>query len=250
MKHSTASLGLLAPARLPGPGRLVIPSSGQAPRPRPQPQPRQSFDAPTVPLPVGVRDDKPVLVLKVIDESASEQSLDPRGHRHVAGRRTLALLRDELRQDGDRMAVVHFTDQPTPWLGPTDPHSKAGYVALRRSLAPSGSGGGTDIVAALKWGARLVPGDWPGEVVAILLSDGQDSSTSDQLREAVGRFPAGAVHVISIGSPLPAQWAGVPLGSTTVVPSMARPDEVEWTTARALYGALDLELDPLCGGQP
>lgn len=250
MKRRTVSqYGLIAPDRLPAARRLVIPGSGEArPRPRPQPQRSSGFDAPTVPPPVGVRDDRPLLVVNIPDESPSEQGLDPKGHRHVAGRRTLALLKKELRQEGDRMAVVHFASQPGPWLGPTDPHSQAGYEALRRSLQPASSGGGTDIVAALHWGARLIPADWPGEVVVMLLSDGQDSSTSDQLREAVERFPARSVHSISIGTPLPATWDNVPLGSTTVIQSMANPDEVEWATAKALYDALGLTFEPLLGG--
>lgn len=246
MKRMTPPHGLLAPASLPGPGRLIVPSTGQV-RPRPKALTSRSFEAPTVPPPIGVRDDRPVLLLEEIDNSSSEQVLDPQGHRYVAARRTLALLREELQHDGDRMAVVHFTSHPGPWLGPTNPHDEAGHAALRRILRPAGIGGGTDIVAALAWGARLVPKDWPGAVVVILLSDGQ-AGTDEQLREAVGRFPPGAVHVISIGSALPAHWKLVPLGSTTVVPSMARPDEVEWATAKALYEALGLSFEPALGG--
>jgi hypothetical protein len=247
MRRLTAPAGLLAPGRLPGPGRLAIPSVGRRHgtglrRRRQQPY-GSPFERPTVPLPVGERGDEAALVQLVIDESPSEQGLDPHGYRHVAGRRTLALLRDELQHPGDRLAVVHFADRPQPWLGPTGFHSKSGYHRVRQMLRPMGSGGGTDIRAALELGARLIPRNWDGAVVAILLSDGQDGSTTSQLTDAVERFPPGAVHVISIGSRLPDTWNTVSLGSTIVIPSLARPDEVEWATARALYGALGLGWD-------
>jgi hypothetical protein len=246
LRPTGAPVGLLAPVRLPGPGRLTLPGSRPAQAtvrhgaypPLTDPP---SFERPTVPAPVGERGDEAALVLQVIDESASERGIDPHGYRHVAGRRTLALLRDELRHPGDRLAVVHFGLQPRPWLGPTDPHTRRGNQALRRALRPAGGEGGTDIRIALALAARLVPRSWDGAVVVVLLSDGQDSSTAQQLREAVGRFPVGSVHVISVAAELPTTWASVPLGSTTVVPSMARPDEVEWVTARALYQALGLD---------
>lgn len=72
------------------------------------------------------------------------------------------------------------------------------------------------------------------------VTGGEDAATTARLAEAVNRFPLGSVHAISIGEPLPAKWNGVPLGSPTVVPSMARPDDVEWAAAHALYGALGL----------
>ncbi len=183
----------------------------------------------------------PALVLLVIDESPSEQGLDPWGFRHLAGRRTLALLRGPLAHQGDRIACVHFASTPGPWLGPTNPHRRFGFRRLRDALQPAGNGSGTDIGAALVLGADLVPDDWLGLVVVVLLSDGQDGSSAGQLARAVGRFPASAVHAISIGSTLPTTWDRVPLGSASVIPSMARPDEVEWAVARVLYDALGLQ---------
>lgn len=237
--------GLVAPKQLPGPGPVALPATSRRARHRrpdwvrPGHERQAPFEQPTVPLPIGERVDQPTLLEIITDESASEQGADPQGYRHVAGRRILALLCGDLKHHGDRLAVVHFAERPEPWLGPTNPHSRAGRHALRRALQPAG-GGGTDIVAALDRGAELIPADWGGLVVVVLLSDGHDNSTSDQLTAAVGRFPASAVHVISIGSPLSDIWRQVPLGSATVVPSMARPDEVEWATARVLYEALGL----------
>jgi hypothetical protein len=224
-------VGLVAPSSLPGPGRLVISPEGRLP----------SFEQPTVPLPVGGRGDEPALVVLIIDESPSEHGLDPHSYRHVAGRRTLALLRDDLPHPGDRLACVHFATRPRPWLGPTSPHTGAGYEALRQVLRPVGASGGTDIRPALELAARLIPRHWPGPVAVILLSDGQDASTMEQLTAAVERFPPGAVHVISIGSALPGTWNDVPLGSSTAIPSLVRPDEVEWATARVVYQAVELE---------
>lgn len=240
------TLGLLAPARLPGAGRLNTPTLGRQFRPpkpdrpsRPSRRPASS-ERPTVPPPVGERGDEPALVITIIDESPSEQALDPQGYRHVAGRRMVELLRTEVKHKGDRVVCVHFASEPRPWAAPTSPHTRAGRRALRNLLRPLGGGGGTDIRAALNLAADLIPNDRPDLVVAILLSDGQDGSTADQLRAAVRRFPPGAVHVISIGSELPDTWAAVPLGSASVVPSLARPDEVEWAAARVLYRALGL----------
>jgi Mg-chelatase subunit ChlD len=238
--------GLVVPGRLPSPGRLVIPAAASSRRARrlgwrwSWPERLASFEQPTVPLPVGERGDEPVLVVLVIDESPSEQALDPQGYRHVAARRLVELLRAELRCREDRVACVHFSTQPRPWLGPTNPHTRTGRQALRQMLRSVGGGGGTDIRAALELGASLIPKGWPGSVVVVLLSDGQDGSSADQLTATVERLPPGSVHVISIAADLPATWTGVPLGSTTVIPSLARPDEVEWATARALYRALGL----------
>lgn len=238
------TLRLLAPDRLPGAGRLTLTAGRQFRPPKPE-RPGSSrrpasSERPTVPPPVGQRGDEPALVITIIDESPSEQALDPQGYRHVAGRRMVELLRTQLSHKGDRVACVHFATEPRPWLAPTDPDTRAGRRALRSMLRPIGGGGGTDIRAALNLAADLIPNDWPGLVVTILLSDGQDGSTADHLRAAVQRFQPGAVHVVSIGSELPDTWATVPLGSATVVPSLARPDEVEWAAARVLYCALGL----------
>jgi hypothetical protein len=236
---------LVMPGLLPGPGRLGIPAASRQRRrwpdwPRLGSNRPASFEQPTVPLPVGERSDEPVLVMLVIDESPSEQALDPQGYRHVAARRIVELLRTELRHPGDRVGCIHFSTHPRPWLGPTSPHTRTGRQALRQMLRPVGGGGGTDIRAALELGADLILKGSPGSVVVVLLSDGQDGSSADQLSATVERFPPGSVHVLSIGSPLPGTWAAVSLGSATVTPSLARPDDVEWATARVLYRALGL----------
>jgi len=234
--------GLVGPCLLPGPGRLGIPA-GRGRRRRlsvtwQRPTTASSFEMPTVPAPDGERGDESVLVLLVIDESPSEQAVDPQGYRHVAARRMVELLRTELKHKGDRVACVHFSTEPRPWLSQTNPHTKIGRQALRQMLRPVGGAAGTDIRAALRRAADLVPRAWDGLVLVVLLSDGQDRSTAEQLASRVERFPVGSVHVISIGSQLPSTWNDVPLGSTSVIPSLARPDEVEWAATQALYGAL------------
>lgn len=237
---------LLVPRWLPGPGCLRIPSSDQAPPlPERSPCPDEPgrSERPTVPPPVGGRTGQSVLVLLVIDESSSELQADPHGYRHLAGRRTLSLLKGGLKHHDDRLAVVHFAERPDPWIGPTNPHTRAGHHALRHALQPVGTGGRTDIRAALQLAATLIPVRPDAAVVVVLLSDGQDASTTEQLTTAVGRFPSGAVHLISIAAGLPATWAAVPLGSVTDIPSLARPDEVEWATARVLYQALGVGWD-------
>lgn len=242
----TTGPGLGRPRRLLGPARLAIRSSAvQLNLDRLsmvwQREPgTPSFERPTVPPPDGERGEVDVLLDVIIDESPSEEAVDPNGYRHVAGRRILELLRTELRHRGDRFAVVHFSSFAQPVLGPTSPHTKAGRQRLRQFLRPVGGGGGTDIVAGLRAAANLLPVGWPGEVVIILLTDGEDSHSAAELANAVAAVPPGAVHVISVASPLPAVWDAVPLGGHTVIPSMARPDEVEWITARALYQALGL----------
>jgi len=234
--------GLAAPSHLPGPGRLRILARGRRRRhiraTLQRPARAGSFELPTVPLPVGERGDEPALVIEIIDESPSEQAVDPQGYRHVAARRIVELLRTELRNRGDRVACVHFSTAPRPWLSPTSPHTRTGRQALRQILRPVGGAASTDIRAALHRALELVPRTWRGLVIVVLLTDGYDGSTTEQLAAVIERFPPGAVHVISIGGPLPATWHTVPLGSAAVVPQLARPDEVEWTTARALYRAL------------
>ncbi len=242
MKSRSSSVSLLVPVELLGLGRLVVPEVGQPNRTHRQRQATKAVrsERPTVPPPLGQRSDEPALVLLVIDYSASEQAADPHGYRHVAARRILALLREDLMHRGDRIAAVQFSTQPQPWLGATNPHTRRGHQALRHVLQPVVGGSGTDVRAALDRGARLIPGEWRGSVVAILLSDGQDGSTTKQLQTSVGQFPSGAVHIISINSSVPATWEPLLLGSVTVVPSVDRPDEVEWAAARVLYQALGL----------
>lgn len=219
--------GLFAPRWLlsTGPGWWQMPDSGAG-------------DRPTVPGPAGARNPAPALVAVVVDESPSEREADPHGHRHVAGRRVVELLRGDLAHPGDRVAVVHFTDEVSPLLRPVSPHSRRGARALRRHLRPAGRGDGTDIGAALARSAHLCPVRWPGPVVVVLLTDGVDETPADELVAAVGLFPRRAVHAVSIGGPLPDLWGQVPLGSATVVPVLRRPDEVEWVVARVLYEAL------------
>lgn len=242
-KHST---GLVTVGRLPAAGRLNVESTRVAIdlgdwelawRPEGR---TPTFEQTTAPAPVGDRSDESLFASLTIDQSFSEVVRDPIGHRMVAARRVLHLFQTDLKHRGDRMAVCHFAEIPAPRLGATDPHRKAGRQQLRRALSAVRAGGGTDIRAAIVATAHMVPKGWPGPVVVVLLTDGEDGSSTAQLSAAVGQLPPGAVHVISIGDPLPTTWDDVPLGSTTVVPSMARPDEVEWAAAQAIYRALGL----------
>ena len=205
-------------------------------------------EEPTVPRPIGIRDALPVLVEIVIDESPSEYDVDPLGHRHVAARRIVELLRTDLAHPGDRVAVVHFAERAVPRTRPQDPHTRRGHRRLRRALRPQGAGPTTDIRGALAAAARLVPRRRGGSVVVVLLTDGQDGSTTEQLEAAVERLPPRSVHLLSIGEPVPETWDEVSLGSATVVPTATRPDAVEWAVARLLYRGLGLSwphvLDP------
>jgi uncharacterized protein (DUF58 family) len=196
------------------------------------------FDQPTAPAPWGARTGDPLLLEIVVDESPSEYDADPLGHRHAAARRIVELLRTDLACSGDRVGVVHFADQPGPVLRPQDPHTRRGHRRLRRALQPPGTGTSTDVCAALTAAARLLPRRWPGATVILLMSDGYDGNTTDDLAAAVGRFPPRSVHVFSIHTPLPDTWADVPLGSVTVVPSATHPDAIEWSAAKVIYYAL------------
>jgi hypothetical protein len=173
-----------------------------------------------------------------MDESPSEQDADPLGHRHAAARRIVELLRTDLACRGDRVGVVHFADQPGPALRPQNPHTRRGHHRLLQALRPHGAGASTDICAALMTAARLLPQRWSGASVTLLVTDGYDGSTPEELAAAVGRFPPRSVHVFSIHTPLPDTWDDVPLGSVTVVPSATHPDAIEWSAAQLLYRAL------------
>lgn len=199
-----------------------------------------TFEQSTVPAPQGERGDDPLDVRVVVDQSPSEQAVDPLGYRMIAARRILDLLQHDLKHKADTMSVIHFSEKPRPILGATSPHTKAGRRALRQILRDVGGGAGTDIRAALLAAARLPTRHRDGYQVVVLLTDGMDMSTPDELRQAIQMFQTRAVHVISIAEPLPEVWHGLPLGSTTVVSSMSQPDEVEWTVAHAIYGALGL----------
>jgi hypothetical protein len=244
-RRSAPAAGLVTPERLPGLGGAR--RARRAERARRAGRSERwvpAFELPTVPRPPGDRVTDPVLVEIVIDESPSEVDADPRGHRHVAARRIVELLRIDLTDPGDRVAVIHFAERPRPRLRPQNPHAGRGRRRLQRMLQPRGGGPTTDIRAALETAARLVPRRWPGLVVVMLLTDGYDQSTADELEAAVRRFPPGSVHVLSIEAPLPEVWDDVPLGSTSVVPSVSRPDAVEWAAARLLYRALRLGAGP------
>jgi Mg-chelatase subunit ChlD len=179
-----------------------------------------------------------MLVEIIIDESPSEYAVDPHGHRHVAARRIVELLRTDLACRGDRVAVVHFAERPEPVLRPQDPHTRRGHRRLRRSLRPQGVGATTDICAALETAARLVPKRWLGPTVTLVMTDGLDESSPEDLAAAVGRFPPRSVHLISVGTEVPGTWSYVPLGSVTIVRSVERPDAIEWRVAQVIYLAL------------
>jgi hypothetical protein len=198
------------------------------------------FEQPTVPTPAGVRTADPILVEIVIDESPSAFDVDPHGYRHVAARRIVELLRTDLACRGDRVAVVHFAERPGPVLRPQDPHTRRGRRRLRQALRPQGSGPTTDIRAALTTAARLLPRRWSGPTVTLVMSDGYDGSSTDELITAVGRFPPRSVHLFSVRAPVPERWESVPLGSVTEVVSTTRPDAIEWAAASLLYRALEL----------
>jgi hypothetical protein len=198
------------------------------------------FEQPTVPTPTGLRTGDPILIEIVLDESPSAYEVDPQGHRHVAARRIVELLRTDLACRGDRIAVVHFSARAGPVLRPQDPHTRRGRRRLRRALRPQGAGSTTDIRAALTTAARLLPRRWSGPSVTLVMSDGIDGSTTEDLVAAVGRFPPRSVHLFSVRAPVPERWESVPLGSVTEVMAPARPDAIERAAASLLYRALDL----------
>jgi Mg-chelatase subunit ChlD len=198
------------------------------------------FEQPTVPAPPGGRTTDPVLVEIVIDESPSEYDVDPQSHRHVAARRIVELLRTDLACRGDRVAVVHFAARPGPVLRPQDPHTRRGRHRLSRALRPRGGGSTTDICAALAAAARLLPRRWSGPTVTLVMTDGYDNSSTEELIAAVERFPPRSVHVLSVRAPVPEHWEGVPLGSVTEVLSTTRADAIERAAASLLYRALEL----------
>jgi hypothetical protein len=213
---------------------------------------RVAAEEPTVRTPAGARSD-PLLVITVIDESPSQQDLDPHGLRHLGGRRLLHLLADDIPHPDDRLAVVHFSTRPGSVRRPTSPHRRRGRWALRRALRPAGWGDGTDIVAALRRTARLVPRRWPGRVVVLLLTDGQDrgvpagppaataeAEQAGRLRDAVVALPPGSVHLVAIGGPPPPVWETIPLGSAYTVPALDSADEVEQAVTRPVVEAAGL----------
>jgi hypothetical protein len=76
--------------------------------------------------------------------------------------------------------------------------------------------------------------------VTLVMTDGYDESSTEDLTAAVGRFPPRSVHVFSVRAPVPEKWESVPLGSVTEVVSTTRPDAIEWAAASLLFRALEL----------
>lgn len=241
-----AVTGLARSRRLPGPGAAGLPRPAlrvdlpDLHRPRWRQAEWSSFEETTIPDAVDERGSEPILVAFVADDSASFVALDPAGHRMVAGRRLAHWMQNGLPNKQDRFSVLHFCEVPQPWLRPTSPHTRKGRAQLRAMLRTMNMGGGTDICLALRKAADLVPRNWKGQVVVLLLTDGEDGSTTQELDAAVSGFPPGSVHVISIARPLPENWDGVPFGSQHVVPPLASPDEVEWIAGQAIFSAIGL----------
>lgn len=246
-RRSRSGTGFAATGSVLVPSKLPIPAGRHRPSIEPLlwPWPREaatsSFEETTVPSPTGARTGDPLLLIEIVDVSPSEDAVDPNGYRFTAGRRIMDLLRTDLLNKADRMAVVLFSSGCRSVLEPTSPHTKDGRRRIRQVLRPVNGDGGTDIVAGLAAGARMIPAGWRGEVVAMLFTDGQDGSGATELARAIGAFPSGSVHVVSVGCDLPQVWEALPVGSTTSIASMERPDHAEWVTAQAAYAALGLE---------
>lgn len=200
------------------------------------------LDRPTVPAPIGQRGSAPARVGLVVDDSGSTYSTDPNGWRYVAARRIVNLLVEGLGGEPlpDEVAVIHFSDEPKPWLAPTAIATRMGRAAVRGSLRAV-AGGGTSIVPAIERSATLLGRRRPGEeVIVLLFTDGESGESADELRGATQRLPIGSLHVVALGEQLPAQWQDVPVGSVTAVATLKSPADVEWVMARALYRALGL----------
>jgi hypothetical protein len=200
------------------------------------------LDRPTVPAPIGQRGSALARIGLVIDDSGSTSGTDPNGWRYVAARRVVNLLVDGLGGEPlpDEVAVVHFSDQPTPWLPLTSIATRVGRAAVRGSLRAV-AGGGTSIVPAIDRAADLVgPMRADEEVIVILFTDGESGESTEELRAATARLPVGSMHVVVLGDRLRSQWQDVPVGSVTVITTLKTPADVEWVMARALYQALGL----------
>jgi hypothetical protein len=201
------------------------------------------LDRPTVPPPIGRRGSDPADICIPIDDSGSTGGTDPNGYRYTAGRRIMNLLVEGIGGDrlDDRIAVVHFADQPTPWLPLTGLRSKGERARIRQVLQPL-TGGGTQIVPAIERAGKLFGRSTDGRLkVCLLFTDGESGETAEQLRRAVEKLPTGSVHVVVLGDQLPDQWHDVPVGSVTALPELHTADDVEWVLARALYRSLSLE---------
>lgn len=199
-----------------------------------------SLDSPTVPLPIGSRDAQPCDICFILDDSGSTGGTDPNAFRYVAARRIVNLLADGVggpRLD-DRIAVIHFADHARPWLPLTSIRKKPQRNLIRQSLRQL-TGGGTAIVPPIDLAATLLRSGHDAKI-AILFTDGESGETAAQLADAVAKLPVGALHVIVLGSVLPAQWLDVPVGSVTALADLSTADAIEWAMARALYTALSL----------
>lgn len=246
-RRSQSIAGLYIPGWLPGPLVLTLSrTSVRLHRPDRQFAVSQrdgtpQLDQPTVPPPASNRGDRPADLVLVIDDSGSTETSDPQGWRYVAGRRIVNLLVDGLggKPLNDRVAVIHFSDYPRPWLSLTPVHSRAGQGALRTALRPV-TGGGTRIVPAIEKAAGMLRASRNRDVVVLLFTDGESNESSDELRAACQRLSAGTLQVLALGDRLPEQWNHVPVGSVVPTSMIQKPDDIEWAMAKALYRSLSL----------
>lgn len=200
------------------------------------------LDRPTAPPAIGQRGSSLAKIALVIDDSGSMTANDPNSWRYVAARRIVNLLVDGLGGEPlpDEVSVVHFSDEPTPWLPRTSIATRVGRATVRSSLRTV-AGGGTNIVPAIERSAALLGRQHPDEeTVVLLFTDGESGESAEQLRAATGRLPVGSLHVVVLGEWLPSQWQDVPVGSVTAITTLKTPADVEWVMARALYKALGL----------
>lgn len=183
---------------------------------------RVEAERPTITWPRGRRVHG-IDVVIVIDDSASTYSSDPERLRVIAAARLVNLLSRRRDRLEDRVGLVRFDQGVTRRVDLADPTSSRGRGELLDAIGRTPTGGGTNVVPALRAAQDMVRGG-SGGVLIILLSD---SDVLDLPGLVTGTDLANGLHVILLGSTPPPDWTGSAFTFTASDQQLADPVDLE-----------------------